>query len=164
MGRSLTSMPRSVTAPRPRPRDPRPLRRIRTSARTALVWGVPAAAFTVVFVGLGRLFGMPVEVYLAPDAQPVALGPLILIAATLFAALLAGVAVGVLGRLLRKPVPWILAGGVVVTLASLSAPLGQPDQIGAVTKAVLCVCHVVTGLLVTVGLTRGMIADDRVAG
>lgn len=157
-------MARLVTAPGPRPRDPRPLRRIRTAVWAAVVWGMAGAAFTVVVVGLARLFGMSAEVYPTVGADPTVLGPLVLIGSTLFAAVVAGLAVGVLGRLARKPVPWILAGGLVVTVASLSAPLGQPDQVGTSTKVVLCICQLVTGLLVTYGLVRGQIADDRVAG
>lgn len=132
--------------------------------RTALVWGVASAAFTVVVVGLARLVGMPAKVYLAPEGGPTVLGPLVLVGATLFAATAAGLAVGVLGRLARKPVPWILAGGLIVTIASWSAPLGQPGQVNTATKVVLCACQLVTGLLVTYGLVRGQIADDRVAG
>lgn len=131
---------------------------------TALVWGVAGAAFTVVVVGLARVFGMSAEVYLTVGAGPTMLGPLVLIGSTLFAAAVAGIAVGVVGRLARRPLPWILAGGVVVTIASLSAPLGQPDQVSTATKVVLCICQLVTGLLVTYGLVRGQIADDRVAG
>lgn len=157
-------MARLAMAPSPRPRDPRPLRRIRTAVRTALVWGVASAAFTVVVVGLARLVGMSAAFYVTAEGDPTMLEPLVLVAATLFAAAVAGLAVGLLGRLARKPVPWILAGGLIVTIASLSAPLGQPDQVSVATKVVLCVCQLVTGLLVTYGLVRGQIADDRVAG
>lgn len=128
------------------------------------MWGVAGAAFTVALVGLARLVGMPAVVYLAPDGEPTVLGPLVLIGATLFAAVVAGLAVGVLGRLVRKPVPWIVVAGVIVTIASLSAPLGQPEHVGSATKVVLCICQIVTGVLVTYGLARGQISDDRVAG
>lgn len=152
-----------VTQARPRPRDPRPLRRILHSVRNGLVWGVAAAAFSVVFCGLAGLAGIPLEVVPTDSVGPVSLGPLVLIAATLFAAALAGLATGFLGRLVRRPIPWIIAGGVVITLASLSAPLNPSDPMPASTRAILVICHCVTGALVTYGLARGMVSDDRSA-
>ncbi len=153
----------TVTHVGPRPRDPRPLRRVRHSLRNGLVWGMASAAFTVVLTGLAGLVGVPLEVRPTDGSGSVSLGPLELISATLFAALLAGLAVGAAGRLIRRPVPWIIACGTVVTLASLSAPLSPSDPIPGSTRVILVICHCVTGVLVTYGLARGMVSDDRSA-
>lgn len=147
----------------PRPRDPRPLRQVRHSLRNGLVWGVASAAFTVALTGLAGLVGVPMEVQPTVGAGSVTLGPLALIGATLFAAVLAGLAVGAAGRLIRRPVPWIVAGGVVITLASLSAPLNPADPMPASTRVILVICHGVTGAFVTYGLARGLVSDDRSA-
>lgn len=153
-----------MTQPRPRPRDPRPLRRPANSLRAALVWGVGGAAFTVAVSGLARAVGVPMEVIPDGGTGTMELGPLVLVAATMVAALLAGIGAAVLGRIVRRPVPWLIIAGAAFTLGSLSAPLGQPPEIPPATRAVLAICQVVTGILVTYGLVRGSIGDDRVAG
>ena len=120
-----------------------------------------AAAVDMLLWLLGRLLGVPFRVWPGDGGSEVVLGPLAIIGATLFASLLAGLAAGIMGRLVRSPVPWIAIGGLIVTLASLTNPWGQPDQVPTSTRVLLTVVHVVTGALVTFGLARGIWTDDR---
>ncbi len=148
---------------RPLPRDPRPVRRVRSSVRSGLVWGVVAAACNIILIFVSGLLGVPFLVWPSPNGESVVLGPLSVIGATLFAALLAGLLAGLLAKQVRRAGQWILIAGVVVTIASLSAPLGQPTDIPASTKVVLTIVHLVTGALVTFGLVAGLRTDDRAA-
>jgi hypothetical protein len=146
---------------RPLPRDPRPHRRLRSSVRAALVWAVAASAINVVLWLLARIFGVPFQT-VPPDAtEALPIGPLIIIGATLFAALLAGIAAGVVGKLVKKAVRWIVVGGTIVTVSSLSGPWGQPAEVPTATRVTLTLMHVAVGALVTFGLSRGMWTDDR---
>lgn len=151
----------SRPAAAPRPRDPRPLRRVRSSIRAGLVWGVAAAAVNTLLSLLARAAGVPLRVRIGPEAAPVTVGPLIVIGATLFAALVGGLAAGLIGKAMRKP-GWLIGlGGALFTAASLTAPWGQPPEVPVATKIVLTLLHVITGATVTVGLLRGMATDDR---
>ncbi|MEI8082416.1 MAG: DUF6069 family protein [Actinomycetes bacterium] len=145
----------------PLPRDPRPHRRILASVRSALVWAVAAAAINLVLWLFMAVAGIPRATWPGGGVGEVELGPLAIVGATLFAGLVAGVAAGVIGKLVRRVARWIVIAGVVLTLASLTAPWGQPEQVPTSTRVVLTLMHLVTGALVIFGLTRGVWADDR---
>lgn len=152
----------NVSYARPLPRDPRPHRKVRSALRNALVWGTAATAIDLFMWLVARIFGVPFTIW--PDAnsdQGVELSALVILCSALLAALLAGLAVAVLGRFVRRLSRWIVIGGVVVTLASLTAPWGQPDSVLLSTKIVLTLMHLVVGGLVTYGLAKGSWADDR---
>lgn len=148
---------------RPTPRDPRPHRRVLASVRAGLVWGVAAAAVSLVmWLGM-KITGVPVLIYPGQSqaADATSLGPLSIIGATLFAALVAGIAAGILGKLVRSAARWIVFAGAVLTLASLTAPWSQPSMVPVSTRVALTVMHLAAGFLVTYGLARGMSVDDR---
>ncbi len=148
---------------RPLPRDPRPLRRIRSSVRAGFVWGVAAAACNVLLVSVAGLLGVPFHVWPTPQGQPVDLGPLSIVAATLVAAVLAGLLTGLAAKQLRRVARWTLLAGILVTAASLSGPLGQPPEVPTATQVILAIVNLITGTLVTLGLVRGLMNDDRAA-
>lgn len=147
----------------PLPRDPRPHRRIRASVRAGLVWGVAAAAVNIFLWLIARAFSVPTQVWSDRQGlgQLIDIGPLIIVGATLLASLLAGLAAGILARYVRQAVRWIIASGLFVLVASLTGPWQQPDSVPTSTSVVLTVMHVVTALLVTFGLSRGIWDDDR---
>lgn len=151
-----------MSFPQPLPRDARPHRRIRASVRAGLVWAVVAAAVNIgiwlVATGIGIDFTVWPQ---GIEQPPTKAGPLAIAGATLLAGLLASLATGVLGKLIRKAVRWIIVGGAIMTIASLSAPWEQPDSVLTSTRIALTLMHVVTGVLVTFGLARGMWTDDR---
>ncbi len=96
------------------------------------------------------------------QSEPAAgVGPLAIVGATLFAGLVAGIAVGLLGKVVKHAVRWVIIFGVVLTVASLSAPWQQPEQVFTSTRIALTIMHVTTGALVTFGLARGIWTDDR---
>lgn len=146
----------------PPPRDPRPHRRVRASVRAGLVWTVAAAGLNVVVWLIASASGAEFVVWPQPDVpDPVAIGPLVIVAATVFAGLVSGLVAGVLGKGIRSAPLWIVILGVLATLASLTAPLTQPDQLAGTARAALVLMHLITGCLVTFGLARGMWVDDR---
>ncbi|MGV1036401.1 MAG: DUF6069 family protein [Candidatus Nanopelagicales bacterium] len=147
----------------PLPRDPRPHRRIRDSVRAGLVWGIAAAAVNIFIWLIARAFSVPTQVWSDPQGvgQLIDIGPLVIVGATLLASLLAGLATGVFARYVRQAVRWILAIGTLVLVASLTGPWQQPDSVPTSTRVVLTFMHVVTTLLVTFGLSRGIWGDDR---
>ena|GEM_PF-1438613 len=147
---------------RPLPRDPRPHRSLGASVRTGLVFGTVAAAINCLIWLIARGIGVPTTVFTVADDQlDTSLTPLIVIAATLFASLVAGLFVGLLSRSVSHAVRWIIVCGALFTLASLSAPLNRPEAITTATRVILVIMHVVTGVVVTAGLARGIWTDDR---
>ena len=151
-----------MSFPRPLPRDPRPHRRIWASVRTALVWGIAAGAISLVAWLFARAIGIPMVVW--PDGEgteKISLSALIVLATVLLASLLAGLAVGILGKLVRRLVRWVIIGGSIATIASLTAPWRQPPEVPVSTRVVLTFIHLVVGVLVTYGLARGSWSDDR---
>lgn len=147
----------------PLPRDPRPHRRIRASVRAGLVWGITATAVNIFIWLIARAFSVPMLVWSDPQGvgQLIEVGPLVIVGATLLASLLAGLAIGVFARYVRRAVRWIIAIGALVLVASLTGPWQQPDAVPTSTRVVLTFMHVVTALLVTFGLSRGIWGDDR---
>ena len=88
-------------------------------------------------------------------------GPLAIVGATLFAGLVAGIAVGLLGKVVKHAVRWVIIFGVVLTVASLSAPLAaarasvhvNPNCVDDHARHDRCAGHF--------GLARGIWTDDR---
>jgi len=151
-----------VSFPQPLPRDARPHRRIGASVRAGLVWAVVAAALNIGIWLIATGMGIDFTVWPQGTEQPeTKSGPLAIAGATLLAGLLASIATGVLGKLVRKAVRWIIIGGAIFTIASLSGPWEQPDSVLTSTRIVLTLMHLATGALVTFGLARGMWTDDR---
>lgn len=146
----------------PPPRDPRPHRRVRASVRAGLVWAVAASGANVLVWLIASAFGVEFVVWPQPDVpDPVAVGPLVIVAATVFAGLVSGLVAGLFGKLVRPAPQWIVGLGIIVTLTSLAAPFTQPDQLAGSARWTLALMHLVTGCLVTFGLARGMWVDDR---
>jgi hypothetical protein len=151
-----------MSFPQPLPRDARPHRRVRVSIRAGLVWAVVAAAVNVVIWLVATAIGIDFTVWPQGESQPQTnAGPLAIAGATLLAGLLASIAAGVLGKLVRKAVRWIILGGVILTIASLTAPWEQPGSVLTSTQIALTLMHIATGGFVTFGLARGMWTDDR---
>ncbi len=151
-----------MSFPQPLPRDARPHRRIRSSVRAGLVWAVVAAATNIGVWLVATALGIDFTVWpQGADSPSTKAGPLAIAGATLLAGLLASLAVGVMGKLVRKAVRWVIIGGTIVTIASLTGPWDQPDAVLTSTRITLTIMHLVTGALVTFGLARGMWTDDR---
>jgi len=152
----------AVTFSQPLPRDARPHRRVRSSVRAGLVWSMAAAGVNLAVWLVASAIGINFLVWPQGQSEPAAgVGPLAIVGATLFAGLVAGIAVGLLGKVVKHAVRWVIIFGVVLTVASLSAPWQQPEQVFTSTRIALTIMHVTTGALVTFGLARGIWTDDR---
>lgn len=145
----------------PPPRDPRPHRKILASVRAALVWAIAATAINLVLWLFMQIAGIATLTWPGDGTIEVDLGPLAIVGATLFSALVAGVSAGILGRIVRRVVRWIVVFGVIITFASLTAPWSSPDQVLTSTRVLLTLMHLTTGTLVTFGIARGIWTDDR---
>ena len=151
-----------MTFSQPLPRDARPHRRVRNSVRAGLVWSMAAAGINLAVWLLASAIGIDFLVWPQGASQPPAgVGPLAIVGATLLAGLAAGVVVGLLGKVVKHAVRWVIVGGVVFTAASLTGPWQQPEAVFTSTRVALTIMHIVTGSLVTFGLARGIWADDR---
>jgi len=130
--------------------------------RAGLVWAVVAAAANIGIWLVATAIGIDFTVWPQGIDEPsTKAGPLAIAGATLLAGLIASVSVGLLGKLVRKAVRWIIIAGMIITAASLSGPWEQPDAVLTSTRVALTLMHLVTGALVTFGLARGMWTDDR---
>ena len=151
-----------MTFSQPLPRDARPHRRVRSSVRAGLVWSMAAAGVNLGVWLVASAIGINFLVWPQGQSEPAAgVGPLAIVGATLFAGLVTGIAVGLLGKVVKHAVRWVIIFGVVLTVASLSAPWQQPEQVFTSTRIALTIMHVTTGALVTFGLARGIWTDDR---
>ena len=151
-----------MSLPSPLPRDARPHRRIRSSVRAGLVWSVLAAGINLGIWLISSAIGIDFLVWPQGSAEPAAgIGPLSIVGACVVAGLLAGIVTGLFAKIVKHAVRWVIVGGVVLTAASLTAPWGQPDGVLVSTRVALTLMHLVTGCLVTFGLSRGIWTDDR---
>ena len=151
-----------MSLPAPLPRDARPHRRIRASLRAGLVWAVAASGINLIIWLIALIFGVDFQVWpQGLDQPPIDVGPLTIVGATLFAGLVASVATGVLAKLIKKVIRWIILLGILFTATSLAAPWGQPDQVPTSTRVILTLMHLVTGAALTYGLSQGIWTDDR---
>lgn len=151
-----------MSLPSPLPRDARPHRRVRSSVRAGLVWSIAAAAINLAVWLFSSAIGIEFLVWPQGAAEPAAgVGPLAIVGACVFAGLLAGAATGLLSKVVRHAVRWVIIAGVILTAASLVGPWEQPDAVLTSTRIALTVMHLTTGALVTFGLARGIWTDDR---
>ncbi len=151
-----------MSLPQPLPRDARPHRSVTASVRTGMVWAVAASAINILIWLVATAFGVDFVLWPRGEQEPAtAVGPLAIAGATLLAALLASVAVGLLGKVVRKVVRWVIVGGAILTATSLTGPWDQPAEVSTSTRIVLTLMHLVTGTAVTFGLARGIWTDDR---
>lgn len=151
-----------MTFAQPLPRDARPHRRIRNSVRAGLVWALAASGVNLALWLFASLIGIDFLVWPQGASEPPAgVGPLSIVGATMISGLLAGIATGIVGKIAKHAVRWIVIGGVVLTVASLTAPWQQPEAVLVSTRVVLTLMHLATGALVTFGLARGIWTDDR---
>lgn len=125
------------------------------------MWGAAASAVNVVVSLVAQILSIPLFANPSKTSSPVEVGPLVIVGATLLASVLAGALAGLLGKLIKKVVRWVVLGGAVVTVASLTAPWDQPPGTLMSTQLTLTLMHLVTGVLVTYGLARGLWTDDR---
>lgn len=151
-----------VTFSQPLPRDARPHRRIRNSARAGLVWALAATGVNLALWLFASAIGIDFLVWPQGPSEPSAgVGPLSIVGATMIAGFLAGLATGLLGKVVKHAVRWIIILGSILTAASLTAPWQQPEAVLTSTRVILTLMHLVTGGLVTFGLARGIWTDDR---
>ena len=118
-----------------------------------------AAAANILVWVIARAFGASMDA--VTNGQLVQIGPLVVVLTTLLSALIAGTATGITAKLVRQPIPWVVMFGLILTATSLSAPLGQPSSTSRSTVVALVVMHLVTSIIVLVGLVRGLSGDDR---
>lgn len=151
-----------MSLPSPLPRDARPHRRVRNSVRAGLVWSIAAAAINLALWLFSSAIGIEFLVWPQGPSEPAAgVGPLAIVGASVVAGLLAGIATGLLSKVFRHAVRWVIIAGVILTAESLVAPWEQPEAVFTSTRVVLTLMHLVTGGLVTFGLARGIWTDDR---
>lgn len=118
-----------------------------------VVTGAWSGVLSLVVYGLGRLLGVPFEVFRPGATAPTVL-PWFL---PLLAPLLAGVVAALLSALLlgragaRSIVFWV---GTAAALLSLWSPLGQPPDVLWSTRVWLAVMHLITWVLVVPQLAR----------
>lgn len=148
---------------RPLPRDPRPHRKVRASIRAGLVWAVAAAAINCLLWFLAVVAQVEFQVWTNGGAESgtyVAIGPIGIIGACLLSGLIAGLITGIAARYIKRVVPWIIIVGMIMTVASLSAPLSQPDSVHASTRMILIIMHLVAGFMIIFGLVKSVSVDD----
>lgn len=151
-----------MSLPAPLPRDARPHRRIRSSLRAGMVWGVAACGVNLIVWLIASIAGVDFQVWPQGADQPsIDVGPLTIVGATLFAALVAGIAAGILGKLIKKVVRWIIILGLLFTATSLAAPWGQPEQVPTSTRVVLTILHLIASAALIFGLAQTTWTDDR---
>lgn len=151
------------SAVRPLPRDPRPHRKIRASIRAGFVWAVAAAAINCLLWFFSVIAQVEFRVWTNGGIESgtyVTVGPIGIIGACLLSGLIAGLITGIAARYIKRVVPWIIVIGVILTLASLSAPLGQPESVLTSTRVILMIMHLVTGSMIIFGLVKSVTVDD----
>lgn len=146
----------------PLPRDARPHRRISASLKAGLIWSVVASGVNVLIWLVASAAGVNFTAWpQGPDQPSVDIGPLSIVGATVFAGVVASIVVGIMGKLIKKVVRWIILVGVIFAAASLAGPWQQPEPMPTSTRIILTVMHLVTAGCVIFGLARGVWTDDR---
>lgn len=148
---------------RPLPRDPRPHRKIRASIRAGLVWAIAAAAINCLIWFIAVIAQVEFRVWTNGGIESgtyVTVGPIGIIGACLLSGLLAGLITGIAARYIKRIARWIVVLGVILTLASLSGPLNQPDAVHASTQVILIIMHLIAGFMIIFGLVKSVTVDD----
>jgi predicted secreted protein len=123
-----------------------------------LITGITAALVSVIFYGIGSLFGTDFDVVPMGSDDPQHVQWWATIAAPIAAALLFALLCGLLlGRRHNRRIALVV--GYVVGLASLAVPLIQPDEVTWPTRIWLALMHLVTMLIVVPNVAR-MLGDS----